>query len=195
MTVAREGTTVTKPHSTRGSGEKGQGAAAGDWDARSAEAPVPQGFTLGLALVDTLPVIFFCLAAIVAGLRLQSPLFVAGSLVAFASGVLKVSWKLVIALARRNIPWLTRQMRYLMPLGFALMLVGLATSGVAPRKAWADATSLPAAALLLVWLACMGAMGWFATHNDQADARSNWIEQATNALGQACLLAALLLMP
>ena len=52
---------------------------------------------------------------------------------------------------------------------------------------------LPSCPLLVLWLACMLTMAHFARHRDQLDARSNWIEQATNALGQAALLAALLL--
>ena len=39
----------------------------------------------------------------------------------------------------------------------------------------------------------MCAMGHFAGHRNQGSARDNWVEQLTNALCQACLLAALLL--
>ena len=155
---------------------------------------VPEGFTLSLALVDALPVLFFCLAAIVLGLRLQSTLFVAGSVVAFVSGAHKVSWKLVIALARRNAPILSRQLRYLMPMGFLLMAIGLLTSGLTLEQALAAVTSFPAALFLVVWIGCMCAMGWFAGHNDQTNAHSNWVEQGTNAIGQAALLVALLCM-
>lgn len=164
-------------------------------DGMAGEEDLPEGFTLGLALVDAVPVALFCLAAIVLGLRLSSPLFVAGSVVAFVGGALKVGWKLFIALARRNVPWLSRQMRYVMPAGFALMLVGLLTCGVGWDQVAAAVAAFPSCVLLTAWLACMVAMGWFAGHLSRTDARANWVEQATNAVGQACLLAALLLMP
>lgn len=45
-------------------------------------------------------------------------------------------------------------------------------------------------ALVIAWLACMCAMGYFAGHRDQGSARDNWTEQLTNTAGQACLLAA-----
>lgn len=173
-------------------GSSGHPSGTGD---RTGGADLPQGFTLGLALADAVPVALFCLAAITLGLRLSSPLFVAGSVVAFTGGALKVGWKLVIALAHRNVAWLSRQMRYVMPVGFALMLAGLATCGVSGSQVAAAVTSFPACLLLTGWLACMVAMGWFAGHLSRTDARANWVEEATNALGQACLLAALLVMP
>lgn len=52
---------------------------------------------------------------------------------------------------------------------------------------------MPSLALVIAWVACMCAMGYFAGHRNQGSARDNWTEQLTNAAGQACLLAALLL--
>lgn len=156
---------------------------------------VPEGFTLGLALVDAVPVLLFCLACITCGVRLHSSVFVAGAVIAFVGGAGKVCWKLVIALANRNLPLLSRQMRVVMPVGFALMLVGLLTSGLTMDAFVAGVTSFPTWAFLLIWIGCMCGMGWFAGHLDPTDVRSNWIEQLTNACGQAALLAALLLMP
>ena len=154
---------------------------------------LPEGFTLALALVDAIPVALFCASAAVFGTRVQSPLFVAGALVAFAGGAGKVCWKLLIALAHKNVFWLSRQMRYVMPVGFLLMVAGAVTRASAATAVLTGLVRLPSLALLLVWVACMCAMGYFAGHRDQADARSNWIEQCTNACGQAALLAALLL--
>lgn len=156
-------------------------------------ATVPEGFTLALALVDALPVAFFCASCIVFGEKLQSPVFVAGTVVAALGGAGKVCWKLVIALAHKNVPLLSRQMRYVMPVGFALMAAGVVLAGAPALELLAALGRMPSVALLAVWVACMCAMGYFAGHRDQGDARSNWIEQLTNAAGQAALLAALLL--
>lgn len=154
---------------------------------------LPEGFTLALALVDAVPVALFCASAAVFGAQVGSRLFVAGALMAFFGGAGKVAWKLLIAVARRNVAWLGRQMRYVMPAGFALMLTGAAAHAGAAMAALARLGRMPSLALVAVWVACMCAMGYFAGHRDQGDARSNWIEQGTNALGQAALLAALLL--
>lgn len=154
---------------------------------------LPEGFTLALALVDAVPVVLFCASAVVFGARAASPVFVAGAVLAFAGGAGKVCWKLLIAVARRNVVWLGCQMRYVMPAGFVLMIVGAAINHAQVEGLVAALIHLPSLAFLLAWIACMCAMGYFAGHRDQTDARSNWTEQLVNACGQAALLAALLL--
>ena len=154
---------------------------------------LPEGFTLALALVDAVPVALFCASAIVFGARAASPVFVAGAVLSFAGGAGKVCWKLLIAVARRNVAWLGKQMRYVMPVGFALMIAGAAINHAQVAGLIAALIRLPSLAFLLAWLACMCAMGYLAGHRDQTDARSNWTEQLVNACGQAALLAALLL--
>lgn len=158
------------------------------------QGPIPpEGFTLGLALFDGVPVALFCLSTLVLGGRLGSPAFVAGAVLAFAAGLGKVCWKLLLALGRGDHPLLSRQLRYLMPLGFALMATGIATKMAVLALVAGRLLSLPSCPLFALWPACMLAMVRFARHRDQLDARSNWVEQATNSLGQAALLAALLL--
>lgn len=154
---------------------------------------IPQGFTLALALVDAIPVAMFCAAAIVFGCKLQSPVFTAGAVLAFLGGAGKVGWKLLIALARRNYPWLSRQMRFTMPAGFALMVLGgiLDRSRCLPLLVKMGA--FPSIAFVVAWFVCMCLMGYFAGHRDQASARDNWIEQITNGIGQTALLLAVIL--
>ena len=154
---------------------------------------LPEGFTLSLALVDAIPVALFCASAAVFGAQLDSPLFIVGAAVAFLGGAGKVAWKLLIALARRDVSWLSRQMRYVMPVGFALMVAGAATHLDAAAATLRALTRTPSLPFVLAWIACMCAMGYFAGHRDQKDARSNWIEQLTNAVGQAALFIALVL--
>lgn len=154
---------------------------------------IPEGFTLSLALVDAVPVALFCASAAAFGTRVGSPLFVIGAVLAFLGGAGKVCWKLLIALAHRNAPILSRQMRVMMPMGFALMVAGAAMRWGEAAVVLARLAQMPSLALVLAWLACMCAMGYFAGHRNQGSARDNWVEQLTNALGQACLLAALLL--
>ena len=47
---------------------------------------IPEGFTLALALVDALPVAFFCAAAILAGVGIGSLLFMVGAAFAAVGG-------------------------------------------------------------------------------------------------------------
>ncbi len=165
------------------------GSTAGDGEKND----LPEGFTLALALVDAVPVALFCASAAVFGARAASPLFVVGAIVAFAGGAGKVCWKLLIAVARRNVTWLNKQMRYVMPVGFVLMIAGAAINHAQVAGLLAALVRMPSLVCLLVWVACMCAMGYFAGHRDQTSARSNWLEQCVNACGQAALLAALLL--
>lgn len=50
---------------------------------------VSEGFTLGMAVMDCLPVIFFSIGASVLALRLESPLFHFGVLLIILAGALK----------------------------------------------------------------------------------------------------------
>lgn len=154
---------------------------------------IPEGFTLTLALVDAIPVALFCASAAVFGAQVGSPLFIAGAALAFLGCAGKVSWKLLIALAHRNVPLLSRQMRVTMPAGFVLMVAGTAMRAGQATAFLARLGQMPSLALVIAWIACMCAMGYFAGHRNQASARDNWVEQLTNTIGQACLLAALLL--
>ena len=109
----------------RGGGDgSGVGAAhVGFWtDKGNADADT-------LALVDLVPVVFFGLSAVRAGSLLHSALFVAGAVVCLVSGVVKVLWKGIAAVTRRNIWPMFVQMRVFMPAGFAL----IAAAGIGRR--------------------------------------------------------------
>lgn len=88
---------------------------------KMAKNTVPEGFSAALALVDLVPVVFFGLLAVRAGSLLHSALFVAGAVVCLVSGVVKVLWKGIAAVTRRNIWPMFVQMRVFMPAGFALI--------------------------------------------------------------------------
>lgn len=51
---------------------------------------VPEGFSVVMALVDLIPVVFFGLSAVRVGRLFQSALFVTGALICLLSGVVKV---------------------------------------------------------------------------------------------------------
>lgn len=156
---------------------------------------VPEGFTLSMALLDCLPVLFFSVSAFCLAAGFPAVLFRAGIFCIILAGILKVSWKMVIALAGKNLPILSRQMRFLMPSGFLLCLLAL----VLHRKDLSISAivhhflRLPGILFFLIGFAGMGLMVWFACTKDRLDARSNWKEQAVNGIAQLCIMLGILL--
>ena len=85
-------------------------------------------FTLQLAIMDAVPVVFFGIAAIMLGVKLRSWVFFVGALLCFLAGFGKVLWKFLIAIARKDVALLGMQLRYVMPAGFLLMAAGVFTA-------------------------------------------------------------------
>lgn len=154
-----------------------------------------QGFTLGLALVDCVPVALFAIAGIVLGLAADSPLFVAGMALATIAGAGKVAWKLLIVLAHRDVPLLARQFRITMPAGFALLVCGLAFDMRAMTfgQLVMALTSMPAVVFLVAGIALLVVMGVLGARGSRDSARDNWHEELVNSAAQACILACVLI--
>lgn len=157
---------------------------------------VPEGFTLSLAFVDALPVIFFAGTMILISFIFKSAIFLIGALLCFYAGAAKVLWKIIVVLKRKNVWWLFMQMRIVMPIGFLLMIVAL----IVGREALDGAvviqaiTSLPQVVFFGLGILGMIMMMVFAFRLDSSDARSNWIEQITNGLAQLCIFIGTLLI-
>lgn len=152
-------------------------------------------FTLQLALVDALPVLFFGIAAAALGLKLHSLLFFVGALLCLLAGAGKVLWKLLIALKDKDVPLLGAQLRYLMPLGFLLMILGAALSDHTQLKTLLQA-AVQIPSLLFFLLGILGLIGMIlcARKFDRHDVRGNWIEQIINAFAQGCVMLGVLFL-
>ena len=152
-------------------------------------------FTLSLALVDALPVLFFGAAAAMLGVKLQSALFIVGAALCLLAGAGKVVWKLLLALRGKDVAFLGAQLRYVMPLGFLLMLFGgfFAERG-SVRALLHTAVRLPSVLFFALTVVGMIAMVVCAKKFDRFDVRANWIEQGINAAAQACALIGVLLL-
>lgn len=157
---------------------------------------LPEDFTLGLAIVDALPVLLFGGSIIFVGLRFGSILFLIGAALCFWAGAAKVLWKIIVAARKKNIWWLFLQMRIAMPIGFALMLfaVILNLKAISLTAVLAAIISMPSVIFFAVGVLGMALMGIFAAKLDSADVRSNWIEQLTNTAAQAAFLVGILLL-
>ena len=157
-------------------------------------------YTLGLALFDIVPVFLFLISCILIYSMCMSRLFLAGALCCFIGGMAKVIWKLIVVLAKRDIPAFSRVFRVLMIGGFALMLLSVILSTVrtvASGRAFADSamaglwrglTFMPAMLFFIAGFAGMCMMGWLGSHMDKS-ARSNWIEELINTAAQLAILA------
>ena len=157
---------------------------------------IPENFTLPLALVDALPVLFFGGSMMLIGMLFGSPLFLIGAALCFWAGAAKVLWKIIVVKKKKNIWWMFLQMRLVMPLGFALMLLAviLNRNAVDLHAVLAAVISFPSVLFFAIGVLGTVLMGIFAAKLDPADVRSNWIEQMTNGIAQAAIFAGILLL-
>ena len=154
-----------------------------------------EGFTLGLALVDAIPVLSFVISMVIIASRFDSPLFMVGAALSVLAGCCKVAWKLVLGIAKKDLPWLNKPFVPMQATGFLLMLISfiLGFGKINWAGVGAALVSFPSLLFFMAWIGLMGFMGWFRKNkfkND--DAKSNWTAQIINAIGQTCLLLGIL---
>lgn len=157
---------------------------------------VPEDFTMTLALVDSLPVLFFGAGMIVVSILFSSKLFFLGALLCLFAGAAKVIWKIIVVLKHKNVWWLFLQMRILMPIGFAAMIIGVIINKDAVNFAaiLSAIVSLPAVVFFAVGIFGMVLMLFFEFKLDSSNVKANWIEQLTNGIAQASFFVGLLLI-
>ena len=156
---------------------------------------VPENYTLPLALFDAVPVVLFGLACWILWKISGSILLFLGGTICFIAGLLKVLWKLIVALKKKNIWPLFVQMRIGMPIGFLLLLIGFVYACITRvMKPFWSALFHPAPILFLV-LSCLGmiAMIVCGSRLDAADVKANWLEESCNTVAQGAFFAAMLL--
>ena len=155
---------------------------------------VPEGFTVAMAAVDLIPVIFYGLSCIRIGLLFHSTLFIVGSLISLISGIVKVIWKFIAAVSKKNVWLLFVQMRVLMPLGLILSIVGLIVDRAkyTVRAVFDAVIGLPACVFFGVGVVGMVLMTVLAFKADSSNPKVNWAEQAINNVAQICFFVGLL---
>lgn len=154
---------------------------------------VPNDFTYSLVLVDALPVIAFSLNVIYIAFRFSDVLFLIGSILVAFAGLAKVIWKLIVVWKHKNVWPLFIQLRFIMPIGFALMLFSLIWNrsriSVLPYL-----FSFPSCIFFGIGMVGMILMMVFMKVLDSGDLKSNWIEQITNTIAQFSIFVGLLLI-
>lgn len=155
-----------------------------------------EGFTIGLALVDAIPVLSFGISMVIIASRFQSPLFMIGAALSVLAGCCKVAWKLVLGIWKKDLRWLNKPFVPMQASGFLLMLISFVIGfGKINWGAVGSAiVGFPSILFFIAWLSLMGFMGWFRKNKfSNDDAKSNWTAQIINAAGQTCLLLGILL--
>lgn len=155
-----------------------------------------EGFTIGLALVDAIPVLSFGISMLIIAGRFDSPLFTLGAVLSVLGGCCKVAWKLVLGMTKKNLRWLNKPFVPMMAGGFFLLLasVVLGFGRIRWTGVGAAILSFPSILFFAAWIGLMGFMGWYRKHKfSNDDARANWTAQIVNAIGQTCLLLGILL--
>lgn len=154
-----------------------------------------EGFTLFLALVDAIPVLFFGASMIMVATRFNSPLFIVGAVLSTMAGCCKVLWKLILGIWKKDVRWLNKPFVPMQAAGFLLMLVSFVV-GIG-KIDWscvlAAATGFPSILFFVLWLAMMAAMGWYRKSRFDNSAKANWTAQIINCIGQAALFLGVIL--
>lgn len=154
-----------------------------------------EGFTIGLALVDAIPVLSFGISMVMIATRFQSPVFLIGAILSVLGGCCKVAWKLVLGITKKDLRWLNKPFVPMMASGFLMLLISFAIGfgSINWDGVWAAVTALPGVIFFVLWAMLMGAMVWYRKAKfNHDDAKSNWTAQIINAIGQTCLLLGIL---
>ena len=154
-----------------------------------------EGFTIGLALVDAIPVLSFGISMVIIATRFDSPLFMIGAALSVLGGCCKVAWKLVLGITGKDLRWLNKPFIPMMASGFLLLIASLILNlgTIDWAGVGAAVTGIPSILFFAVWIGLMGLMGWYRKNKfSNDDARSNWTAQIINAIGQTCLLLGIL---
>ena len=155
---------------------------------------IPEGFTLSLVIVDFIPVFLFILTIIIFTKKTYfNYLIVIGGFICFISGFIKVLWKLIVVLEKKNVWWMFIQMRIAMPIGFSMFLLGFILGWKNFSNNFYNAPFY-SRFFFTLWVIGMSLMSALAIKLDSSDPKAKWIEQITNSISQCFLCIATYLM-
>ncbi len=155
-----------------------------------------EGFTLGLALLDVVPVAAFGVDMLLLSKPLQSKLFLAGAIISLLAGSCMVVYKLLLAIAKKDVPGLKKCMPIGMSAGWLIMIIAVIInrSKVSFFGIWKAVSSMPACIFFILGLVFFAAFFiYFKTRFSADSAKDNWIEEILNAATQLCFLAGVIL--
>lgn len=155
---------------------------------------VIENFPLSLALIDFLPVIFFGLTSLFLGLYFKSLIFIIGASLTFLSGLLKVIWKIIVSIKKKNVWFLFIQMRIVMPIGFIIMIIGFILYCLNNDISLFFNSLFNVTSIVFLIFGFIGLMLMIicSIKLDSRDLKSNWIEQIINSASQLFIFIAIL---
>ena len=144
---------------------------------------IPEGFTLTSALENSLVVICFSLAIFIFSYRTSyySYPIVIGGLMTIISGFIKVLWKIIVVLKKKNVWWMFVQMRIILPVGFSIYIFGL-IQGYQNYSSYIANASFYNKFCFLIFIFGMCLLFIYAAAFDLSNPKFNWIEQLTNTI-------------
>ena len=121
-----------------------------------------EGFTIGLALVDAIPVLSFGVSMVIIASRFDSPLFMIGAALSVLAGCCKVAWKLVLGIAKKDLRWLNKPFVPMQATGFLLMLISfiIGFGKISWSGVLAAITSFPSLLFFIAWIMCVQMFLW-----------------------------------
>ncbi|MBO4818594.1 MAG: hypothetical protein J5528_00510 [Firmicutes bacterium] len=155
-----------------------------------------EGFTLGLALMDAIPVVAFGIDMALLAKPLQSKLFLLGAVISLIAGSCMVVYKLLLAIAKKEVPGLKKVMPIGMSAGWLIMIAAavINRSKISLPSMWAAVSSMPACIFFLLGITFFAAfIIYFKTKFNADSAKDNWIEEILNAGTQVCILIGVIL--
>ena len=152
--------------------------------------------SIGMALMDAVPVLFFCGSVFFIGSIFNSALFMVGAVLCIAAGTCKVLWKLLLATAHKNVLILNRQFRYVMSVGFLIMIIALIVEHkrVSFPLIWKNVSAFPGNIFFIIGIIGIITMFVLAKRLDASSKRSNYIEQTVNMIAQLCFFIGIMLI-
>ena len=167
----------------------------------AAEKPeVQEDFTVGLALLDAVPVVLFAASGIIIGMAASSPIVIAGAVLMVIGGMCKVIWKLLQGLKIGNYPVLNKAFVPCMASGFMSLVAGIVVAFVQKKlvvkTVLKSLGSFPSILFFGIAGGAMGMMGKVKSAQSRddfnKDAKKNWLAEIVNSVAQLALFLALL---
>ena len=146
-------------------------------------------------MFDAIPVICFSISAIIVAINFKNIIFIAGAIICAVAGCFKVGWKIAIAKTKKDIKIINNLSRIFMPAGFILVIIGLVLAIKSGKyiSFFKNLVAMPSLLFVITTCVLMVMMCIFAFALDSSKAKSNWIEQSTNAFAQISFLIAIIL--
>ena len=154
-----------------------------------------EGFTLGMALLDAVPVLAFGADMLLLSRPLQNTWFLIGAVLSFLGGLCMVVYKLILSTRGKEYPVFKKMFPFFMSAGWILMILGavLARENISLAAILSAVTAFPAVIFYALALLFFGAFIVYWRTKFDGSARSNWVEEILNACAQVAMLIGVLL--